>query len=70
MTPETVYRFGGHYVQRKKLLEWEIANVELVVFIALENVQSELFDMKTKYDDATSAKYVMLLVYFDAFFTQ
>jgi len=26
--------------------------------LALENVQSELFDMKTKYDEATSAKYV------------
>lgn len=26
---------------------------------ALENVQSELFDMKTKYDEATSAKYVV-----------
>jgi len=27
--------------------------------VALENVQSELFDMKTKYDEATTAKYVM-----------
>ena len=26
--------------------------------LALENIQSELFDMKTKYDEATSAKYV------------
>jgi len=29
--------------------------------LALENVQSELFDMKTKYDEATSAKYVVSL---------
>ena len=33
-----------------------------VMCLALENVQSELFDMKTKYDEATSAKYVKQIV--------
>jgi len=32
--------------------------------LALENVQSELFDMKTKYDEATSAKYVVQVISF------
>jgi len=30
--------------------------------LALENVQSELFDMKTKYDEAASAKYVVVQI--------
>jgi len=35
------------------------ASTEGWLCLALENVQSELFDMKTKYDEATSAKYVV-----------
>jgi hypothetical protein len=34
----------------------EFSSVVVVAFIALDNVQSELFDMKLKYDEATSAK--------------
>lgn len=37
-------------------------------FTALETTQAELFDLKTKYDEESTAKYVVLLIYVCVFF--
>ncbi len=37
----------------------------LCVFAALERTQTELFDLKTKYDEESTAKYVRVTSYVD-----